>query len=295
MARLDRMSTRLLAAVMLLVGGCTSSPVATAPSEVLSVKRVALLSEEVAETSGLAAFDGRLWSHNDSGDQPLVYELSAATGEVLGRHVLQDALNFDWEELAQDRYYLHVFDCGNNMGRREWMQVYSLRWPDLLHGQDAVPSRLTEFRFADAEPSSGAYKHNNDCEAAAVVEDEIWIFSKNWQDQHSRLYRLQADGGRHDLSSRARYPVAGLITAADYDAERRQLVLLGYTRKRFSSSAFIWFVPVMHGEPEWSGARRHSLSPAGQWEAVLWRPDGLWLTRETSLLGQSWLGFIPLP
>ncbi len=260
------------------------------------MERKALLAEGVGETSGLAAHAGRLWTHNDSGDQPLLYVISPESGAVVEQYSLRDALNFDWEELAQDQRDLHVFDCGNNMGRREWMQVYSVRWADLADSAGStVPSRLTEFRFADAEPSAGAYEHNNDCEAATAVGNEIWVFSKNWQDQQTRLYRLSADGGRHALVSRGRYPVGGLITAADYDSGRQQLALLGYTRKRFSSSAFLWLVPVSQSELDWSRARRHALSPAGQWEAVLWQPDGLLLTRETSLLGQSWLGFIPLP
>ncbi|GAA0684318.1 hypothetical protein GCM10009104_07060 [Marinobacterium maritimum] len=288
-------AARLLVASVLLAGGCASSP-ATPPQERLSVERKALLAEGVSETSGLAANAGRLWTHNDSGDQPRLYAISPESGEVIGKYRLQDTLNFDWEELAQDRDYLHVFDCGNNMGRREWMQIYSVRWTDLARGAvDSVPSRLTEFRFVDAEPSAGAYEHNNDCEAATVVGEELWVFSKNWQDLQTRLYRLTADGGRHDLASEGRYPVGGLITAADYDPRRQQLALLGYTRKRFSSSAFIWLVPVAQGELDWSRARRHSVSPAGQWEAVLWQPEGLLLTREASLLGQSWLGFIPLP
>jgi hypothetical protein len=38
--------------------------------------------------------------------------------------------------------------------------------------------------------SSGAYAHNNDCEAATVVNGRIWVFSKHWQDLHTRLYQI---------------------------------------------------------------------------------------------------------
>jgi len=287
---------RALAGLVLLAGGCASSP-ATGPAGSLVVERQARLADEISETSGLAAHAGQLWSHNDSGDKARLYALASADGQVVQRRVLRDALNFDWEEMAQDDEWLHVLDCGNNMGRRQWMQVYSIRWSALDAGgvADPVPSRLTEFRFADAGPSAGAYRHDNDCEAAAVVDGVLWVFSKNWQDQHTRLYRLRPDGQRHALVSEDRYPVEGLITAADYDSERKQLALLGYTRKRFSSSAFIWLVPVDQGQLQWSAAKRHPVSPAGQWEAVLWRPEGLLLTRENSWLGSSWLGLIRLP
>ncbi len=288
-------AVRLLVAAVLLAGGCSSAPV-TPPNEVLSIERRVLLAQAVAETSGLARQGGRLWTHNDSGDGPHLYAISVDNGDVVERRTLQDALNFDWEELAHDPDDLHVLDCGNNAGRREWMQIYSVHWADLARDDGAtVPSRLTEFSFADAEPSTGVHEHNNDCEAATMVEGELWIFSKNWQDQQTRLYRMPVDGGRHALTSQHEYPVGGLITAADYDPERKLLVLLGYTRKRFSSSTFLWLVPVVQGGPDWSRASRHRVSPAGQWEAVLWRPEGLLMTRETSLLGQGALGFISLP
>lgn len=293
--RWRRAAIRLLVASVLLAGGCASTPLSSS-GQVLEVKRLALLAEAISESSGLAAHHGRLFTHNDSGDLPRLYVIDPSNGEVAEDFELRDALNFDWEELAQDERYLHVLDCGNNLGRREWMQVYSVRWSDLAAGRSrGAPSRLTEFGFADAQPSAGAYKHNNDCEAAAMVDGELWVFSKNWQDEQSRLYRFKPDGGRHRVEAQGSYPVGGLITAADYDPERRLLALLGYTRKRFSSSAFIWLVPVSRGEPDWSGAVRYPISPAGQWEAVLWRPEGLLLTRESSLLGQAWLGLIPLP
>lgn len=290
-----RITTGLLVAIALLAGGCASAPSAT-PQYRLSIERKVLLSEKVSETSGLASHKGRLWTLNDSGDGPNLYAISAESGEVIEQKTLQDALNFDWEELASDAQYLHVFDCGNNSGRRDWMQVYSVRWSDLdRHSYLDVPSQLTEFSFSDAEPSAGTHQHNNDCEAATAVEGELWVFTKNWQNQQTRMYRLSADGGRHALASRHSFPAGGLITAADYDPRRKQLALLGYTRKRFSSSTFIWLVPVLENSPDWSQATRHRVSPAGQWEAILWQPDGLLMTRESSLLGQGALGFIPLP
>lgn len=280
----------------LLTAGCASQQLAE-PVARLEVERLATLPLEVVETSGLARHEGRLWTHNDSGDEPRLYEIAPASGEVLGSHPLRDALSFDWEELAADEQWLHVLDCGNNLGQREWMQIYSVRWQSLQSASagEEIPGRLTEFRFADREASSGAYAHNHDCEAAAVVNGQIWVFSKNWQDQHTRLYRLKSDQLRQTVEPVGRYPVNGLITAADYDPVRQRLVLLGYTKGRISSSAFIWTFPVRDNMPDWRHAQFYNLAPSGQWEAVIWTEDGLLLTRESSLLGQAWLGFVALP
>jgi len=291
-----RVGPAALLSVMLLAS-CAGHPVAQ-PVSSLSVQRLAVLPLEVIESSGLARHDRRLWTHNDSGDEPLLYRLDQHSGKVLETRRVRDALNFDWEELAQDDTWLHVLDCGNNLGRRDWMQIYSVRWSALQSGNAGVPvaSRLKEFRFADTGESAGAYAHNNDCEAAAVVNGRLWVFSKNWQDRHTRLYRIDpTDQSRQTVEPVGRYPVGGLITAADYDPGRQRLVLLGYTKGRISSRAFVWTVPVKDDLPDWEGAQYHSLTPAGQWEAVLWTRDGLLLTRESSLLGQAWLGTVSLP
>jgi len=279
----------------LLVAGCASPRGAVGQSE-LAVEKLALLPAAVSETSGLAWHQGALWTHNDSGDGALIYRLAPDTGAVEQTVRLQDAVNFDWEEMAASTGELFVFDCGNNLGRRGWMQVYAVDRSRLASSAVEVPSRLLEFRFADAGPSEGAYAHDNDCEAATLVNGRLWIFSKNWNNQQTRLYRLNPqDASRQSLRSEGSFPVSGLITSADYDVTTGMLVLLGYTKGRFSSEAFIWLVPVQRDTPVWSSARRHSLAPAGQWEAVAWRNGELWLTRESSLLGQAWLGRVILP
>lgn len=292
---LPRFALALLGSALLI--SCASHPVAE-PVTQLQVERRALLPLEVIESSGLARQGEALWTHNDSGDEPLIYRLDPQSGEVVSTRRVRDALNFDWEEMAADAEWLHILDCGNNLGHREWMQIYSVSWSSLesaVRGE-TLPSRLVEFRFADAGKSGGAYAHDNDCEAAAVVNERVWVFSKNWQDQHTRLYQVDPrKAGRQRLEPVARFPVGGLITAADYDSRRQRLVLLGYTKGRFSSHAFIWTLPVRNDQPDWENARYYSLSPSGQWEAIVWTEDGLLLTRESSLLGQAWLGTVVLP
>ncbi len=253
---------------------------------------MALLDESISETSGLAWGKGAFWTHNDSGDGPRIYRLGLR-GEVVKTVQLRDAVSLDWEEMASSSRELFVFDCGNNIGYREWMQMYALDWSSLESLEAQASARLVEFRLADIEPVRAAYEHDNDCEAAAAVNDEIWLFTKNWANQQTRLYRLDPFGAeRQSLISQLTLPVAGLITAADYDAQTRTMVLLGYTKSRFSPRPFIWLFRVADGKPVWSNAQFHWLSPAGQWEGIAWHQGDLWLTRETSLLGQAWLGRI---
>lgn len=294
MSKRIRHLSRLRAAVLLpvlglLLSGCAASR-AVPTGELLNVEQMGLLDASISETSGLAFGRDAFWTHNDSGDGPSIYRL-ASNGEVVQSVELLDAVSLDWEEMAASDSNLYVFDCGNNIGHREWMQAYALSWSDLGSGQQQVPSRLLEFRFADAERVHAAYEHDNDCEAAAWVDGEIWLFTKNWSDLNTRLYRLDPNAeGRQALFSEHSFPVNGLITAADYDQQTQTLALLGYTKSRLSPRPFIWMLPVESSEPVWSDARFHWVSPAGQWEAITWHQGDLWLTRESSLLGQAWLG-----
>lgn len=263
----------------------------------LQAEPVNALPRIVDESSGLAQRHGRLWTHNDSGHTAHLYELSADGARVLRRVHPLKSVNIDWEALAQDDTHLYIADCGNNLGDRDWMQIYAVPWGELDRARDqgVVAATQLDFRFRDAEPRARRHDHDNDCEALTVVGDELWLFTKNWRDQHTRLYVLDKHTRTQQVSARARFPVNGLITGADYDPVSQRLALVGYTVNRFSSRSFIWLIPVVSGVPDWHRASYHRLQPAGQWEAILWHQGDLLLTRERSILGQAQLARVRLP
>ena len=284
----------LAAALLALLHGCALVPLppVSGSGDYLKVETLAPLAPEVSESSGLAAHKGQLWTLNDSANGPYLYAINE--GQVARRVRLQGAANIDWESMAQDERYLYVADCGNNSGRRQWFQLYRIPWAELEAADTEVQGRYIEFRFADPAPLGGHQRHDNDCEASAWVDDQIWLLTKGWQSGRSRLYRLDPTAPEQALQAVAEWPVAGLITGLDYSARRQELVLLGYTLGRFNAESFIWRVPVQKGEPCWGCASRHLLWPAAQWEAVLWQGDDLLLTRESSLLGAARVGRIRL-
>lgn len=262
----------------------------------LPVERLAYLPAEIKESSGLAMRNGHLWTHNDSGNAATLFELSAA-GDAIQRTVhLQNAVNVDWEALAQDEDTLYIADCGNNMGDRAWLQIYKIAWRDLDQVQDGgvVPAQRIDVRLADTEPERKKHAHNNDCEALTVVDNELWLFTKNWQDQNTRLYRINKDIAVQQVETSAEFPAKGLITGADYDAATQRLALIGYRFGFLNVSAFIWLVPVTDNAPNWEKATYHNVRPVAQWEAILWQQGELMLTSELSLLGRAWLAKINL-
>jgi hypothetical protein len=135
----------------------------------------------VNESSGLAASrsnPGIYWTHNDSGDGPLVYAFDAA-GESRGVFRVAGAQARDWEDMAvgpgpeRSRSYLYLGDIGDNGKARSEIVVYRVLEPKLTAADknssksnprstassDAIRLRYPEGKF-DAEtllvhPTSG--------------------------------------------------------------------------------------------------------------------------------------------
>lgn len=255
------------------------------------VARVALLPDAVFETSGLALVGQRLWTLNDSGDDAVLYGLSADGRRVDRRLFLAGAVNVDWEAMALDRHDLYIVDAGNNLGLRRELSVYRvpLTALDAPDGSQVPWARLT-FRYRMATG-----QRRPDCEAAVVVGNELWLFSKNRRDGHSNLYRLDLSSSDQTVTPVASLPVDGLVTGADYDPQAKRLALLGYSRERMPGYSFLWLVPVEGRAPDWRRARRYRLDTYAQWEAISW--DGarrLVLTTERSPLSDTRLAEIRL-
>ena len=290
---------RLLAlSLFILLTGCSSteiSPTQQSEERLTPITQYSI-PPVLNETSGLVEYQGSLWSINDGGNYPVLHSWSTSSQSDAPRfnepRMLAGADNFDWESMAQNDQGLFVLDCGNNRGDRIWLQSYFVGWDSLK--QKPVSAQKTQFRFGDTDPRVARRDHNNDCEAAAWVEDSLWIFTKNWVDQQTRIYQL-GSGQEQVLSAFATLPVGGLVTGADYSAEFEQLVLLGYGKGLSMLQPFVWFIPVNDSAPDWAGAERFLLDRSGQWEAILWRQDRLLLTREDSVLGGAVLAELPVP
>jgi hypothetical protein len=156
----------------------------------------AALSTELRETSGLAK--GRrnpalLWTHNDSGNDPVLFGLDSA-GTIVARVALQDALNEDWEDLeagpCQDGHCLYVGDIGDNRALRTSITIYVVPEPS-PGSTDVRPLRRLSARYP-AGPQ--------DAEALFVLPDGgVHIVTK----------------GRHGDIALYRYPSApatGVVT-----------------------------------------------------------------------------------
>lgn len=104
------------------------------PTKIANIKNAA-----INESSGLAASrtnSNIYWTHNDSGDGPLVYAFDA-TGESRGVFRVAGAQARDWEDMAigpgpqRAASYLYVGDIGDNDKVRWEIVVYRVLEPKL--------------------------------------------------------------------------------------------------------------------------------------------------------------------
>lgn len=251
------------------------------------IERYSVWPDRVQETSGLASHDGLLWTINDSGDGPYLYALDSKHN-IFKTIIVDSAKNVDWEELAQDESYLYIADCGNNLGRRVELQIYKVAWKDLqaTESVDNVPSKMLRFSYADRPSQVPPKSHNLDCEALTVVNDELWLFTKNRENEQTHLYQLNKNELQQSVSLTERFAVDGLVTAADYDPVTKKLALLGYAKQKIFGHSFLWIAPVTD-RLIWNEARRTYLQPYAQWEALVWDREQngrLVLSTEKSLL-----------
>jgi hypothetical protein len=117
----------------------------TAP---VSLTLVSVLNEDLRETSGLENVNGKIYTHNDSGGSNLLYEINAATGDVIRSITVIGATNVDWEDLACDDTHLYIADIGNNLGSRTDLKIYKILKSD-LDTNNMVNAETIAFSYAD--------------------------------------------------------------------------------------------------------------------------------------------------
>jgi len=217
-------------------GSCTYAPTN------YTLTLVNNLSDTVQETSGIFEEGNFLYTFNDSGNGPKLYELTS--NGTLNRtiHVL-NATNVDWEAIASDANYIYIGDFGNNNGNRQDLCVYRIAKPAVLNAtNDTVASEKRVFKWEDQVQFTSAPNANNfDCESFFATSDSLFLFTKNWVDLKTRYYALPKTWADTAIAVlRDSFYVNGLITDAHYDSIHQRVVLLGY--KNNGSNFYTSFV-----------------------------------------------------
>lgn len=228
------------------------------------------LPKEVNETSGLFFHNGRLWTHNDSGGKTILYAIDTTTFEIVQRITLAHAKNKDWEDVCTDGFSVFVGDFGNNKGNRKNLRIYTFPLSSIPEEGDATITVDTiRFSFGDQmDFNHNVHAHDFDCEAMFATDSCLYLFSKGWATGTTRLYRLPKTPGTHLAEVVNGFDSHGLITGADYNREKRLLVVVGYVKSLWKPFMYLIFdfeedgVHLSHRRfemPQWTGAQTEGI------------------------------------
>jgi hypothetical protein len=223
------------------------------------------------ENSGLIYWRGLLWSHNDSGGKAEIYGFNPKKGHIEITIEIENSLNTDWEDIAQDERYIYIAETGNNRGTRTDLQV--LRFEKQIISFDAKQKINVEkicFKYADQSDFTDRNLNNeHDCEAIIAHNDTIYLFSKDWVNQTTKVYALPNTPANHVIEAVDSFDVDGLVTGADLSDDGK-LALVGYKDFEpficlFQPNAHGWFLkPERYSLPKLMFAQTEGICFAAQ-------------------------------
>lgn len=201
---------------------------------------------KVTESSGVVASrvnPGVFWTHNDSGDGPVLYAFDLH-GRSHGRWRVPRARAVDWEDIAigpgprRGRWYLYVGDIGDNALRRREVVVYRIEEPRTAackSGCATGPATAIRLRYPDGP-------HNAEALMVHPGTGDLYIVTKaGGSDQDTGVYKARAPlaaGRPITLTRIATLSVPGPmfqmfvggITGGDISPDGRRVLLCDYFR-----------------------------------------------------------------
>lgn len=227
------------------------------------------LPKEVNETSGLFFHNGKIWTHNDSGGNPVLYGIDTVEFKVVQRITLANVKNTDWEDVCTDGETVYVGDFGNNKGNRTDLKIYMFPLSAIpAEGDATVTAETIGFRFGDQTDFKKRKVHDFDCESMFVTDDALYLFSKGWETGTTRLYRLPKAPGTYVAEVVNGFNSQGLITGADYDPKSGTLAIVGYVKSIWKPFLYLIYDFDEGGEklshhrfelPQWAGAQTEGI------------------------------------
>ncbi|MBC7899264.1 MAG: hypothetical protein H7070_04360 [Saprospiraceae bacterium] len=157
-------------------------------------------SNEIKESSGIAASkcqEDVIWTHNDSGDGPFIYALNSK-GKHLGTWQVEDAGNFDWEDMASSkdnfgRCYLYIGEIGNTKdNERTEHKIYRVAEPSMADSDSNSTSKNAR-QTASADVLTFSYPDSRQDAETLMVHpqtEDIYVLTKH-RNKPSGIYKIK--------------------------------------------------------------------------------------------------------
>jgi len=198
--------------------------------EVFKVKkyRVNYLDEKIKETSGLSLMNGKLYTFNDSGNSPELFELDKTTGEIV--NVLKvNGKNKDWEALTNDGKNFYIGDFGNNGGTRRDLEIYKIPFQANSLKNDSV--KIISFEYPNQEEFIPKYTLTDfDAEAMVYLNGKIHLFTKEWSSKMITHYIINPENSEKQKAEQIETFKTNYVVTDAYYFDKK-LYLIGYTKK----------------------------------------------------------------
>jgi hypothetical protein len=194
-----------------------------------NARELGMLPEAVFETSGLIFHNNKIITHNDSGNKAQLFELDTISLQITRTVTISNAVNIDWEDIAQDDTYIYIGEIGNNNGSRRDLAVYRILKTD-YDRSDSVTADKINFSYPDQTDFTPSPNSDWDAEALFVFNDKLVILTKQWQSNGTKAYRMPKIPGNYVATQIGNYPVNGLVTGASFNPDTRILYFIGYSK-----------------------------------------------------------------
>ncbi|WP_294321070.1 hypothetical protein [uncultured Chryseobacterium sp.] len=185
--------------------------------------RVGYLDNRIKESSGLSLINGKLYTFNDSGNTPELFELDKKTGNIIST-IKINGKNKDWEALTNDGQNFYIGDFGNNGGTRKDLEIYKVPVKN-----DSI--QLISFEYPEQQEFTPKYSQTDfDAEAMVYLEGKIHLFTKEWGTKATSHYIIDPEiPGKQQAEKTETYKTGFMVTDASYF--NKKLYLIGYTKK----------------------------------------------------------------
>jgi len=190
--------------------------------------RIGNLEDKVKETSGLSLMNGKLYTFNDSGNSPELFELDKSTGQIIGT-IQINAKNKDWEALTNDGKNFYIGHFGNNSGTRKDLEIYKVPFENNILNNDSV--KLISFEYPEQQEFIPKYSETDfDAEAMIYLNGKIHLFTKEWGSKSTTHYLIDPEiSEKQNAQKIENYKTGFIVTDASYF--NKKLYLIGYTKK----------------------------------------------------------------
>lgn len=240
------------------------------------------LPNRVNETSGLIYLNKELVTFNDSGGKPELYIINPKSGKIKRTVRIQNAKNVDWESIAEDETAIYIGDTGNNYGSRKDLTIYKIYKKDFFR-KNAVLAEKIHFSYRNQSNFKKKKHHTNfDCESITIYNNQILLFTKNWKNKKTNVYKVPLIKGVYKAIKIKKLNINCLLTSIAYSPKNNSFIGTAYDEKY--RSYLVRIKKFNHSNPKIQKLELTSrLQYASQVEAIAWiDKNEIYISREAS-------------